>query len=164
MIIRVAASFLVVLGIGAILLAHDTAARPGGGLAGGRPAPVAHATHPAGMRPFIHPGRATVGSRAVVRSHALRTPFARHRRLGFGWPAAWSGEPWYDPYYDPTGRGAPRELPPSIYPTVHYPAASSAPVTQRVIYVIPYRPGCDSQTQKLPWRDGGERSVTIVRC
>jgi hypothetical protein len=73
-------------------------------------------------------------------------------------------EPYYPyyPYYDPTGQGAPYDAP-AAYPTAGYPTASSAPA-QRFIHVIPYRPGCDSQTQKLPWRDGGERSITIVRC
>jgi hypothetical protein len=173
MIIRIAASFLVILGIGAILLANETVARSGGGFAGGRS--VAPALHPQGTRHFVPFGR------AAVRSHAFRNPFFRHRRFGFGSAGAW-GWPWYGSYYDstsygptgypsgydPTGYGSPSELAP-VYPTVAYspmgsigyPAAGSAPTS---VYVIPYRPGCDSQTQKLPWRDGGERSITIVRC
>jgi hypothetical protein len=100
----------------------------------------------------------------------LRTPFLRHRRFSFGWPfAAWDGTPGYQPYPDQTGYGAPSELAAPVYPTLGYspmgslgyPAAGSARTS---VYVIPFRPGCDSQSQKLLWRDGGERSITIVRC
>jgi hypothetical protein len=173
MIIRIAASFVVVLGIGVVLVANETIARSGGGFAGGRSVSSFPALHPSGIR------RGAVGERAAVHSHAfrtpfLRTPFLRHRQFGFGWPfAAWDGTPGYQPYPDQAGYGAPSELAAPVYPTVYptlgyspmgslgYPAAGSARTS---VYVIPYRPGCNSQSQKLPWRDGGERSITIVRC
>jgi hypothetical protein len=163
MISRIAASVIVVVAIGAIPIANDTAARSGGGFA----APSHPALRPAGIRPFFHSGRGLVGSRAAaVRSHEFRRRFLRHRR--FVWPGVWSDGSGYEPnypyypYYDPTGQGAPYDAP-AASPTAGYPTASSAPA-ERFIYVSPYRPGCDSQTQKLPWRDGGERSITIVRC
>jgi hypothetical protein len=152
-------------------LAHETVARSGGGMAASPPASAPPASRPATIRPFFHPGRAPFINQAGVRSHAFRTPFLRHRRFGSGWPLGWAGgwyDPnggsWYDPYYDTTGRGqiAPYQPPPPPYPVAGYPAA--APIVQRVIYVVPYRPGCDSQTQNLPWKDGHEHSVTIVRC
>jgi hypothetical protein len=171
MIIRVAASLFVMLAIGAILLAHETVARPGGGVVASPPASAPPASRPAAARPFIHPGRTPASNPAIMRSHAFGTPFLRHRRFGYGRQGGWFGGSWYDPYYDTTGRGqiAPYEPPPppypvAGYPAAGYPAAGSAPIVQRVIYVVPYRPGCDSQTQNLPWRDGHEHSVTIVRC
>jgi hypothetical protein len=167
MIIRIAASLFVLLS--AILLAHESVARSGGGMIATPPASAPAVSRPAATRPFIHPGRAPFINQAVGRSHAFRTPFLRHRRSGFGWQGGWFGGSWYDPYYDTTGRGqiAPYEPPPPPYPVAGYPATgypAAAPIVQRVIYVVPYRPGCDSQTQNLPWRDGREHSVTIVRC
>jgi hypothetical protein len=176
MIIRIAASLFVMLST--ILLAHETVARSGGGVAASPPAAPPPASRPAAIRPFmhpgrapfIHPGRAPFINQAGVRAHAFGTPFSRHRRFGHGWQGGWFGGSWYDPYYDTTGRGqiAPYQPPlPPPYPVAGYPAApypAAAPIVQRVIYVVPYRPGCDSQTQNLPWRDGHEHSVTIVRC
>ena len=172
MIIRVAASLVTLLG--AIFVTHETLARSGGGLGGGlggvRAAAPATALHPAGL-PLIR-GRVMTGP------HAFRTPFLRHRHFGNGWSGAWGGDyypygSWgdyypygnsYYPYYDASGYGVPHEPPPSPYSAAGYGAARSVPVAQRPVYLVPYHPGCESQTQMLPWRTGGERSITIVRC
>jgi hypothetical protein len=169
MVIRIAASLFVILGMGAFLVATETVAR------GGFAASPAATLRPAGARPIIQPGGALAGSRsAVVRSHAFRRSFLqrrflRNRDFGFGWPLSdWGGSPSYQPPYDQTDDGAPSELATDVYPrlgyspmgSIGYPPTGPAPIP----HVIPYRPGCYSQTQKLPWRDGPERSITIVRC
>jgi hypothetical protein len=167
MVIRVAAGFVVIFAVGAILAADETIARSGGGFAGGRPATSPAAIHPTGARPSIHPGGAT-GGRAALRSHAFGRRSFRNRDVGFGWPW-WSAGPWYEPYYNPTpslgpsNDLAPYDAPPPGpgFPAMGYRTPYSAPTS---VYVIPYRPGCDSQTQSLPWTGGEERAVTIVRC
>lgn len=171
--IRIAATIVLIIGAGAVLGGTEPIARSGGGHAGGAPAASPPAARAGAIRPFLHAGRGAVGSRTGMRSHPLRASFFRHRRFGFGSLTTWGG--WYDPYYgqsysqpyyDPLSHSIPDEAP---YPAAGYPAppylgTHSSTVAQRAIYVIPYRPGCDSQTQHLPWRDGSERSVTIVRC
>jgi hypothetical protein len=178
MITRVAASFFLV-GIAAILVTSEVFARAGGGFMGGRAAsspPRAHA-HPA-TPPVVHPGGALAGGRGVLRAQAFRRNFLGHR--GRFRNRAWSGRPWYDGWYGPSDYGPydynggyygatnyvpPYEPPPPAYPGPGYPVGGGAPDTaQKVIYVLPYRPGCDSETQKVPGKDGREHSVTIVRC
>jgi hypothetical protein len=166
MFIRIAASL--VISVGAISVANETLARGGGGFGG-----VRTAAPPAALRaaPF-----------AAIRSHAFRSPFFRHRRsFDGGGSGLWyggsgdyssygdySGYGNYYPYYDSSGYGL-STRPPYPYgqpypPNANYPAADSAPAPQRVIFVVPYRPGCDSETQMVPSMSGGERAVRIVRC
>jgi hypothetical protein len=150
MLARAAVSFLIIIiATLAIGLANDAVARSGHGFA------------PTGVRPFFHSGAAHFRAPATVHAHGLRRGFFRHRR--FGWPGLWGDGPWYGPSYDATGYSAPEEAATSEQPISSYPAPS-APVTERIIHVIPYRPGCDSETQRVPWKGGGERSITVVRC
>jgi hypothetical protein len=76
-----------------------------------------------------------------------------------GWPTG--------AYYEPSDAVAPYEQSAYPYPTGTPPAASYpviGPIQERVIQVITYRPGCNSQTETVPWRDGSDHAVTIVRC
>jgi hypothetical protein len=169
MVIRIVASFLVIFGIGTILVSDKTLARSGGGFAPGRAATSPVAIHPAGPPSFIHPGVGALGRGATLRSHAARTRFFRHNGAGF-FDGAWIW-PSYDPYsYGSSGsyapslepdRVTPYEPPSPSFPAMGYRTPYSAPTS---VYVIPYRPGCDSQTQTLPGKDGEERAITIVRC
>jgi hypothetical protein len=153
MIIRTAATLIAA--VAAVFVAQETLARSGGGFGPARVATPPAALHPAG--------------RAAIRGHEFRARFRHHRRFGSAWPGVWDSGYYpyggsYDPYssYDPY-YGGPYDSPPR-YPASGYPIASTAPAAPRPIYVIPYRPGCESQTQKLPWRHGEERAITIVRC
>jgi hypothetical protein len=156
-----------VISVGLISLTNETLARGGGGFGG-----VRTAAPPAVLRaaPF-----------AAIRSHAFRSPFfGRHRSSGGGGAGLWgigsgdyssygdySGYGNYYPYYDSSGYGRPSPYPygqPPYPPAANYPAADSAPDAQRVIFLVPYRPGCDSETQKVPSMSGGERGIRIVRC
>ena len=166
MVIRIIGLFVLLSGIGAILVADKTLARSGSGFAARPIATPPAAIHPAGPQSVIHHGRGAIGHGA----HAFRTHSFRHRRLGFGGPGWWSTWPWYDPPYPaydsalgPTSDFAPDDVPPPGpgFPAMGYRTPYSAPAS---VYVMPYRPGCDSQTQTLPGRGGEERSVTIVRC
>ena len=161
MIIRITAGLVLLLA--AKFAVQESLARSGGGFGGGRAAAPPAALHPAGL-PIR--GRATAGA------HAFGTPLLRRQRFGSGWSGAWVGGGDYYPYggssypyYDTSGYGTPYEPPPSPYPSPgYYGTANSAPVAPRPVYLVPYHPGCDSQTQTLPWRTGDDRSITIVRC
>ena len=161
MINRITASLVLLLA--AKFAVQESLARSGGGFGGGRAAAPPAALHPAGL-PIR--GRATAGA------HAFGTPLLRRQRFGSGWSGAWVGGGDYYPYggssypyYDTSGYGTPYEPPPSPYPSPgYYGTANSAPVAPRPVYLVPYHPGCDSQTQTLPWRTGDDRSITIVRC
>jgi hypothetical protein len=174
MITRIAASFFL-LGIAAIAVSPEVFARGTGGFMGGRTvsSPGRVHAHPPSA-PIVRPAGALAGGRGVVRAHAFRRDFFRHRgRFGRG---AFLGRQWYDGWYGPydygsydngsgyDGYGPPYEPPPA-YQGPGYPVGGGAPDTsQKVIYVLPYRPGCDSETQKVPGKNGGEHAVTIVRC
>jgi hypothetical protein len=153
-----------------IFLSPEIFARPVGGFAP-RSSPAVHAFRPATPRaPFLH------GS--GFNRHAFRAPFLRHRHFGRGFPGFWGAWPWYDPYnygygsYDgytgdtgSLGYGAPYAPPPSPYTGGPYPPAIAYPdASKKPIYVVPYRPGCDTETETLPWRNGSKHSVRIVRC
>jgi hypothetical protein len=166
MFIRIAASL--VISVGAISVANETLAR-GGGFGGAR-----IAAPPAALR---------AGPFAATRSHAFRSPFFRHRHSSDGggsglWYGGsgdyssygdYSGYGNYYPYYDSSGYGLstrpqyPYGQPP-YPPASNYPAGGSAPAAQNVIFVVPYRPGCDTETQMVPSTSGGERAIRIVRC
>jgi hypothetical protein len=164
MFIRIAASL--VISVGLISLTNETLARGGGGFGG-----VRTAAPPAALRaaPF-----------AAIRSHAFRSPFfRRHGNSNNGGFGTWyggsgdyssygdySGYGNYYPYYDSSGYGRP-PYPygqPPYPPAANYPAADRAPAAQNVIFVVPYRPGCDTETQMVPSMSGGERAIRIVRC
>ena len=161
MINRITASLVLLLA--ATFAVQESLARSGGGFGGGRAAAPPAAMHPAGL---------PIRSRAIAGAHAFGTPLLRRQRFGSGWSGAWVGGGDYYPYggssypyYDTSGYGTPYEPPPSPYPSPgYYGTANSAPVAPRPVYLVPYHPGCDSQTQTLPWRTGDDRSITIVRC
>jgi len=74
---------------------------------------------------------------------------------GFGVPlAAPGGSFTYDPDYNPGGFGEPDYG--SNEPDI---VTGSVPVR-----MIPYRPGCSTETVTVPAEDGGESSINIVRC
>jgi hypothetical protein len=170
MAIRILATLSVALGAASLLLGSDAGARSPGFAA--RPPAAIRAT--AG-RPVLHAGTG-------MRAHAFRTrsrsTFLRRGRFGSGWWGpwgSWDGYPGYGSYspdysvpYD-WPAAEPPELVAPVLPrlgyspmgSLGYPPADKAATS---VYVIPYRPGCDSQTQNVPWRNGSERSVTIVRC
>jgi hypothetical protein len=179
MITRVAAGFFLI-GIAAIAVSPEVFARGAGGFMGGRAvsSPGTVHAHPT-TAPIVRPGGALAGGRGVTGAHAFRRDFFGHRSrfrrgafLGRQWYDGWYGSYDYGPYdYGSNdygggyyGYGPTSESPPA-YPVPGYPVGGDAPDTsQKVIYVLPYRPGCDSETQKVPGKNGGEHAVTIVRC
>jgi hypothetical protein len=165
---RIAVRLLILLAGGGAFLDEAALARPAGGFA-------SHAV--AASRAFrAAVPRATFPRGFGARRDAFRAPFFRHRRLGHGWPGYGSAGGWYDPYYGSggyngytgdngsLGYGAPYDLPAPTYPESSYPTATNTPVAKQVIYVLPYRPGCDTQTETVPGRNGIEHAVRIVRC
>jgi hypothetical protein len=153
---RTAAIFLAITRMGVLPSVSDSSGRP---FAGNRAMPF----HPAvGVpRPVTVAPRAGLHARSGGHLHPHRL---RHRGSGFGlWPS-------YDGYYPPESYTAPYAEPPYL------PSEGAAPVYQphayppsepaaeiKVINVIPYRPGCDTQIE-LPWKEGSEKTIRIVRC
>src|SRR5205823_4902081 len=135
------------------------------GFAAGRTATSPSGIHPAGVRPFIHPARAAASRTAGLRPQALRRHGFRNRDFGFGWPGWWGTWPGYEPYYNstpylgPASNSEPYDVPPLGlgFPAMGYRTPDRAPVS---VYVIPFRPGCDLETQKVPGKGGEERSIT----
>jgi hypothetical protein len=165
--VHVAATLFITTGIALLPLGSDVAAQSPRGHA-------AASSATAGRSGFL-PGGA-------MRPHA--STFGRHRRRGFGfsngqWNGYWgswdsySGYPGYEPSYsvpyESTYNTEPVQPPAPVWPrlgyspmgSIGYPSTDKAPTT---VHVVPFRPGCDSQTETLPWRDGRERSIRIVRC
>jgi hypothetical protein len=181
---RIAAGFLAIFATGLIVAPVETAARGGGFVGGGRAMPVVGGFRGPIVRPPIAPVRPAVAPAAIRPAPVARAPFARapfahahfgrvpfanlrHRRfLSAGLPVSvWGDGSWYGGYIDPSYYyGAPPPAP-AIY---SYPATASpaegVPVRERVIYVMPPRPGCSTQTYHVPAEKGGERSINVVRC
>jgi hypothetical protein len=137
---RVLAAGMVVLGIGVMPL--ETSARSGGFTA----APMLGAR--IAGRPFV----------ATPFAHAFRpqrisgafSPLREGERRGDGFPSWW-GDASYLPGYYPYG-----EFP--------YPYQPSEDVSERSRPILPYQPGCHTETKKVPSEAGGERSINITRC
>lgn len=156
-----------VLAGASVLLSSDVGARPAGSSAA-HSVPAAGAVRPAGLlRGSWTPRNA---GHFFPRRHTFRQ-FGNNLGSGF-----WGGSPWYDynygsgcydcysGYNGSPGYGTPYAAPPSPYSGGPYPPATSMPDPKQVIYVVPYRPGCETKTETLPWRNGSEHSVRIVRC
>jgi hypothetical protein len=159
MSIRIAAGILAIATVGLIAAPAEISAR---GFAGGRGMHAMGAFHGPIVRPGIVPGRPF-----AARPFA-RAPFARfrHRRaFDAGWPVgAWgdySGSS-SSSYYDPNAGAVSYEPPAAGYPPL--PPPEVGPVRERIIYVMPARPSCSTQTYKVPAEGGGEKSINVVRC
>jgi hypothetical protein len=186
---RIAAGILAIFATGLIVAPVETAARGGGFVGGGRAMPVVGGFRGPIVRPPIAPVRpmvapairhAPLGHAPLARAPFARVPFARapfgrvpfaHLRRGrffsAGLPVSvWGDAPWYGGYIDPSySYGAPPPDPAIYsYPATASPAADGGPVRERVIYVMPPRPGCSTQTYHVPAEKGGERSINVVRC
>jgi hypothetical protein len=159
-----AGNFVVILAAGS-LIAPEALAR-GRGPSGG-PMTAPHALHAPVGKTVTHT-RAHLGLRAA----------RLDRRRDLGLPlAGWWGSGWYGGYYDPSNYTMLHDRPalaepflptavpsyPPLYSGGPYPAPFAAPV-QKPVDVIVYRPGCSSETETIPWSDGKERAITMVRC
>jgi hypothetical protein len=178
MSIRAWAGILSVIVTGSILAPAETSAR--GGFVGGRGMSVGGMHAPIVRAPMVRPGLAAPVRPAVApaRLHAPRhaAPFAHVRARRFFTPGLW-GYPWYGDYYEPYGIPAYQQpvypdpatsYPTAAYPALYpapYPAADTAPARERIIYVVPPAPSCSTQTYNVrSEKDGGERSINVVRC
>jgi hypothetical protein len=157
-----AASFIAILGTG-LMLASDVSA---GGLGGHRGAPGMGGLRAPVGKTVAHHGRAHArfnGASARLHHHRnFRPPLTGWWTTGYGG------------YYDsssstPTTLDRPIDAEPaSSYPPVYtggpYPAPYAAPSVPKPLDVIVYRPGCRSQSETIPWSDGKDRTIAIVRC
>jgi hypothetical protein len=128
-----------------------------------------------------HRGLAAAGPRPVgktfVHGHAglRRAGVLPHR---FGRPLrGWWSTGWYGGYYDPDNYQLLHDRPGYAEPVYGAPVVGSpgygAPgyggpayplPAPRIVDVIVYRPGCSSETETVPWRDGKPHTITMVRC
>jgi hypothetical protein len=180
MTFRIAASCVAVVAVAVIAAPAETSAR-GGAFGGGRAiSPQGGALHGSFRARVARPVAPSVtrlapaGSVARGPAHVRSAAHFGHRRLfGAGWPlSAWGDAPWYGGggYYDPSdtvASGAQPDDRPGYSPSYSYPVYPSPDgtvVRERVIYVIPFRPGCGTQTYRVPAEGGGRRSINVVRC
>ncbi len=138
---RVLAAGMVVLGIGVTPL--ETSARSGGFTA----APALGARIAA--RPFVATPFVAHAFRPQRISGAFSQPREGERR-GPGF-SQWWGYASYLPGYYPYGE-------------FQSPYSPAEDLSERSRPILPYQPGCHTETQKVPSEAGGERSITITRC
>ena len=171
-----AAAFAGALIVGASFAPIDTSARGGG--FGGRAAPAAFtAPRPVvAPHPVVGPHPLIGGQPLIARTHApvaravgahrfghRFAPFTTYFGPGYGWPITTWADPGYSSFYAPSNYQMLHDHPaePAAAP---YAPPPPAVVTERIVPIVIYRPSCGSQTQTVPWRDGREREITIVRC
>jgi hypothetical protein len=139
------AGFIVILSLGTMLVSSESFGRSGG--SGGRSSSGFHGSTSSGHH------------RSAMRSSLNR------RSASWGFPLYGTG------YYSPGTYSEPAEITnnnsSNLNSSVHVhaapePVSSSYPVS--VYPVVFYHPGCNSQTVTVPWEDGQQRSVNIVRC
>jgi hypothetical protein len=176
------AALIAILGIGLLLAPADAFARGGGGggMAAGRAVgfrapvmqPVMPIARPAAisspaLRGPVPMSVPAVRSRAATHIPGFRALSLHHRRL-FGWalPLTIRGD-GYGGYYNPAMYPYQYDQLLYIPSAATYPATEAtetAPATTRVVPVVVRRAGCSSESMKVDSEDGGERSITIVRC
>jgi hypothetical protein len=175
-------ALIAILGIGLLLAPADAFARGGGGggMAAGRAVgfrapvrqPIMPVARPAAissptLRGPVPMSVPAVRSRAATHIPGFRAAQLHHRRL-FGWglpPTIWNDG--YGGYYNPAMYPYLYDQLPYIPSAATYPATEAtetAPATTRVVPVVVRRAGCSSESVKVGSEDGGERSITIVRC
>jgi hypothetical protein len=162
MTIRVAAGFVAILAVGLCLASGEVAAR-GGFAGGGRPMSFSAPLRAPMARPALAPVHPLANGVAPVHPGRV-APFAHLRNRRFLAAGFWGDLPWYGGYSDPSGYLPAYQQPTYTYPTTTAYPAADAVVRERIIYVMPPRPGCSTQTYNVPGEDGGERSINVVRC
>jgi hypothetical protein len=90
--------------------------------------------------------------------------FGHSRAIGVGWPLGWYGSGWYGTSYSPSNYVMIHDRPLHVNVTSPAAAPAPAPAPPPVIYVIKYRPGCETETKTVAWSDGKDRAITMVRC
>jgi len=150
---------------GAMMLPAGTASAQRGATAG--PALQAPAPH-AARAPVVH-GRPSPSTRPGFGPHAHRLARNHFRHIpGYAWPLAGAG--WLGPFaseYDGGSGAYPDRQYPSYAPppAANPPPVPPAPVVQQVNRIIVIRgTGCESTAETVPWRDGSERTIKMVRC
>jgi len=157
-----AASCIAILGTGLMLAPQVWAG--GRGPSGGH----THGSAPAALRAPV--GKTVAHARA---HHAFRDARLHHRRAFTPLWNGWWNAGCYGGYCDPSTTALPSDRllqaePAPSYPSFYtggpYVAPYAAPADPKPAHVIVYRPGCSSETQTIPWSDGKDRPITIVRC
>jgi hypothetical protein len=140
-----AAGFIVILSLGTMLIPSESFGRSGGG--GGSSSSGFHGSTSSGHH------------QSAVRSSLNR------RRAGWNLPLYPRGV--YSPgtYSEPSGIKNDNSSNQNSSVHVHSaPETVTNPIPVSVYPIVFYRPGCNSQTVTVPWKDGKEHSVNIVRC
>jgi hypothetical protein len=176
--VAAAAAFVGALVVGASLAPFDTSARTGAFAGRGAP-PAFTAPRPmAAPHPAAAPHSLVGGQPLIARTHAPLAraihahrfghrfaPFTTFFGPGFGWPITTWVDPGYSSFYAPSNYQMLHDQPAEPAAPAVVPYAPPPPVvTERIVPIVIYRPSCGSQTQSVPWRDGSERAITIVRC
>ena len=144
---------LVVFFCVSVVLAPDKTFGRGGGGGGrgfaGRSVPIGSGFHPPAQRPQLHLHQPGFGGPPRHRFGYGFVPLT-----GFGGGLDYGAPDYVKPYDQPA------EAEPETTGAILTPG--SAPSGFRPVMV--YRPGCQTQTVTVPWEDGDDRSINIVRC
>ena len=148
---RIAAGFIVIFCSALMFVPNETFGRSGGGFSG-RSSSGTSTSHSSTMsRPPIH---------------AIAHSIQHHRKADFGGlffgPGFYGSGTYYVPW-DAAHRNPPIDIDLNSSPSN---PQSETGVTSSIsdryqVYV--YRPGCSSETVTVPWDDGKEHSINIVR-
>ena len=138
-----AAGFVIIVGLGLILAPNETFGRSG---FGGMPFPISSGFRRSALRPPIQAFPRTFRS------------LLHRRQFGFGVPLIMPDGSFpydYEPsdYIDPYNQASYADL-----------EIITGAIPDGVNPVVVHRTGCHSQTVTVPSKDGGERSINIVRC
>ena len=174
--VAAAAAFAGALVVGASVAPFDTSARTGA-FTGARPMMAPHpmaAPHPTaaphpliGTRPLAGGGNAPIAR--AIRAHRFGhrfAPFTTFFGPGYGWPITTWADPGYSSFYAPSNYQMLHDLVPEPNQQAGHCAfaAAAGGDPARIVPIVIYRPSCGSETQTVPWRDGREHAITIVRC
>jgi hypothetical protein len=159
---RILAAGFVVMLAGVVAVAPEAFAA-GRGPTGGRGSAPHGLQAPVG-KTVVH-ARAHLGMRDAARLN--------HRRALTPLWNGWWNTCWYGGCTEPSSttivndRAALTEPGASYGPTYYsggpYPLPYTLP-TPKPLDVIVYRPGCSTQAETVPWSDGKERTIAMVRC
>jgi hypothetical protein len=160
------AALIAVFSLGLMLVPNETFGRSGG--VSGR---LSSGFHPSTRSTSgFHPST----MRAPIHRPSPNASYLQHRRqFGFGFPLiGWGGVYSYGTYSEPSDATnenpsvyVDQSNPPSVYINQYSPPSNAEPtssISDRYVYV--YRPGCTSETVTVPWEEGKEHSINIVRC
>ena len=154
------------LGLAVMLVPNETFGRSGGGFSG-RSYSKSSGSHPSTMRPLNH---ATAPS--LLHQHQRNAGWLLPFVPRFNSYGTYYAPSDYGTYYAPSDNApSDAEQYTSVYINPNSTVSVAGPETavtgsipEPVKLIVIYRPSCGTETVTVPWDDGKELTVNIVRC